>query len=135
MQTSTETHKIRQVYENIATQLGKDNQKFILKHLEKGASMRKYEDSIDWLVTAHLAIKVYKITYTNQPLSSQIEMNKFKLVQHDLGILNSTQQYNVAILQGNDRIYVGIVMENYAAMELAITQEKLYYFDDNKKRN
>ena len=125
--------KILHVYNNLALQIGKENQKFMLKHLERGATMRKYEGAIDWLVAANMGIKVGKVSKNIVPLATHVEVNQFKLFLHDIGMLNSQQQYIVNESLADDRIYLGIIMENYAAMELAHNFPKLYYYDDNSK--
>lgn len=128
---STQAQHVKDVYESLPMQLGQENQKFMTKHVHKNGSMRTYSGAIGWLVSSNMCLKVRRLNKITQPLRA--EQNQFKLFLHDIGLLNTWQDYNVLQVQGDDRIYLGIIMENYAAMELIQNHQNLFYFDDNKK--
>jgi len=77
-----ESVKIEKVYKNISIQLGKENTKrFIYNSIESGASKRKYESSIDWLVSSGMAINCNLVETIMKPLKAYENNNMFKLLE------------------------------------------------------
>ncbi len=52
---------VKRVFDAIPSELAKEDKRFILADLEKGASRRKYEDPTQWLIDAAIKDHVDKI--------------------------------------------------------------------------
>lgn len=46
---------VKRVFDAIPSELGKEDKRFILADIERGASLRKYEDPTQWLIDAGVA--------------------------------------------------------------------------------
>jgi len=125
-----ESVKIEKVYKNISIQLGKENTKrFIYNSIESGASKRKYESSIDWLVSSGMAINCNLVETIMKPLKAYENTNMFKLYLSDVGMLTSITGLNFSdIILDNDFIYKGAIAENYVACEFLSKSISLNYW-------
>lgn len=119
------------VFDAIPSQLAKENKRFILADIEKGASMRKYGDATEWLVDAGIAYYSFNTTALELPFSFTEKRNMYKLFLHDTGLLcrQSLQNLQFAILNGDIAINEGALTENFVAAELAKHGHKLHYYD------
>lgn len=131
--------KIINVWENIATVLAKENKKFVLADIEKGARLSKYENAISWLVNAGLASKIERVERPDIPLVSNKMESHFKIYLSDVGLLRRKANIpasafltsdNETILQsksyGN---FKGGMIENFVYNELKILyKENIYYW-------
>ncbi|MDD4187457.1 MAG: DUF4143 domain-containing protein [Bacilli bacterium] len=113
-----ESTKIEKVYKSISTQLANETSKrFIYKNVESGASKRKYETSIDWLLASNMVIKCNLVETI--PLKAFENINKFKLYLSDIGMLTSISGLNFSdIMLDKDFMYKGAIAENYVACEI-----------------
>jgi Predicted ATPase (AAA+ superfamily) len=125
-----ESVKIEKVYKNISIQLGKENTKrFIYNGIESGASKRKYESSIDWLVSSGMAINCNLVETIMKPLKAYENTNMFKLYLSDVGMLTSITRLNFSdIILDNDFMYKGAIAENYVACEFLNKSISLNYW-------
>ena len=60
---------IRQLWNNIPTQLAKENKKFIYGLIKEGARAREYEVALSWLIDCGLIFQVNRVTNSKIPLS------------------------------------------------------------------
>lgn len=61
------TERIRFVWRSLPGQLARENKKFLYSAVKPGARARGYEQAIQWLVDAGLALKVSRITGRRRP--------------------------------------------------------------------
>jgi len=130
----SESIKISNVYHSIPHQLGKANRRFIYKNVESGASKRKYETSIDWLISSGMALSCHLVNTIRIPIKAYELQNMFKLYLSDVGLLTSISALRFDdILLEKDFMYKGAIAENYVACELAGRGIPLNYWQNDRK--
>lgn len=119
------------VFDAIPSQLAKQNKRFVLADMEKGASMRKYGDATQWLVDAGIAYYSFNTTALELPFSFTEKRNMYKLFLHDTGLLcrQSLQRVQFVVLNGDMAVNEGALTENFVADELAKHGHPLHYYD------
>ena len=127
--------KIISIYENIPSQLNKQNQKFIFTYLNKELKFDRYENSFLWLKDAGVAYPVYIANEAKAPLIISKDKNSFKLFLSDVGLL--TSQYPFYFREGlidelGKDYNNGGLFENFVAQELYSNGFIPYYFKNNK---
>lgn len=78
--------RIRALWNNIPTQLAKENKKFIYGLIRKGARAREYEIALSWLIDCGLVYQVNRVTNAMVPLSAYQDFSAFKLYLLDVRI-------------------------------------------------
>lgn len=81
--------KLLAIYDNIPSQLNKQNNRFIFTYLDKELKFDRYENSFLWLKDAGVALPVYIADQIQSPLEISKEKNTFKLFLSDVGLLSS----------------------------------------------
>jgi predicted AAA+ superfamily ATPase len=76
--------RLTEVFNSIAYQSGS---KFKYSNIESKSTHAVLKESLDLLVKAGLAYKIYHTAGTGIPLGAQIKTNKFKLIGFDTGII------------------------------------------------
>ena len=79
--------KILSVYRKIPAFLGKDNKKFQISKIEKGARRREYVGTVDWLISAGIVNVCYCMDAPELPLKGNYNPDNFKLYFSDTGLL------------------------------------------------
>jgi predicted AAA+ superfamily ATPase len=123
--------KINQVWESIASQLAKENKKFVYSVIRTGARAKEFENAIQWLKEAGLVHKVYNVQTPKFPLNAYQNFEIFKLYLVDVGLLGAkTHLAAKVIIHGNELFqeFKGSYVENYVAQELARLQCNLNYW-------
>lgn len=113
--------RIRQLWNNIPTQLAKENKKFIYGLVKEGARAREYEIALSWLLDCGLIYQVNRVKDCKIPLSAYQDFNAFKLYILDVGLLCAKAQMDVkSILEGNQILveFKGSLTEQYVLTEL-----------------
>ena len=130
-----EKDKAKAVFDAIPAQLSKQNKRFILASIEKGASSRKYEQATMWLSEAGIAYHCFNTSALELPLSLSEKRNLYKLYLHDAGLLCAMIMDGIqsAVLSGDLRINEGAITENVVAAELAKRGTPLYYYDKKSR--
>ena len=115
-----ENIRIERIYNDIPSQLAKENQKFVFAKLDKHDNRkRNYITSIDWLISSLLVLPCYNITNPKYPLKVYFDYDSYKLFLNDTGILcNLAGISSVDVLMNNNLDYKGVLVENYVATEL-----------------
>lgn len=128
-----ESIKIEKIYNNIPSQLAKDNKKFQYSKLDKDARKRDYESSLEWLISSNLVLPNYYVNRFETPLKGFMDEDYFKLYINDVGILCKMLEmpYNKIMLDENF-MYKGIIAENYVAQELICHNYSLYFYQENQ---
>lgn len=126
-----EKGKAKAIFDAIPEQLNKKNKRFYLSVLEKGASVRKYENATNWLNDAGVAYHCFNVSELALPLSFSEKRNLYKVYMLDTGLLCAMSMNGIqsALLEGNIKINEGMVTENYVAATLAKKGIPLYYYD------
>lgn len=87
--------KAEACYKSIPAQLVKENHKFQYSIVEKKGTARKFETSVDWLLSAKLAVQVNNVSYVEYPLAAHVIDNNARLYPGDIGLLICTYDFNV----------------------------------------
>ena len=80
---------VKSIFDAIPSQLGKQDKRFILASLEKGASRRKYENPTQWLIDAGIAYYSFNTNDFALPFSATENRRLFKLYMVDTGLLSN----------------------------------------------
>lgn len=128
--------RIRDVWNNIPSQLGKENKKFIYGLIKEGARAREYEIAINWLVDTGLIYKVNRINDYKKPLKAYQDLNAFKLYIFDIGLLTAMTDLNIKTLIEKDEIFTefkGSLTEEYVLEELKSSLDISVFYWSNSE--
>ena len=128
--------RIRQLWNNIPTQLAKENKKFIYGLVKEGARAREYEIALSWLIDCGLVYQVNRVNNCKVPLSAYQDFNAFKLYLLDVGLLGAMADLDSkTILEGNDIFeeFKGSLTEQYVLCQLKeCTELNVFYWSSEK---
>ena len=123
--------RILNVFEQIPVQLAKENKKFQISKVKRGARFKDYRGCIEWLKDAGIINICYSLHYPELPLKGNYDDSKYKLYMKDSGLL-------VALLDDeaqedlrankNLSVYKGALYENIVGEALAKCDYGLYYY-------
>ena len=119
--SGNELEKIRLVWGSIATQLGKDNKKFVFGDITPGARAATFENAIQWLCDNGLVYKLSSVSAPRMPLKAYEVFNNFKLYLVDVGLLGAMTDLPASIVLDGSGIFVefkGAMAEQYAMQQL-----------------
>lgn len=113
--------RIRQLWNNIPTQLAKENKKFIYGLIKEGARAKEYELALSWLIDCGLVYQVNRVKYCKVPLSAYQDFNAFKLYLLDVGLLCAMAKIDSkTIIEGNEIFieFKGSLAEQFVLTEI-----------------
>ena len=132
---NTDKAKILAVYNHITTFLGKENKKYQITKVARGARSREYIGSVEWLREAGVVNVCYCLSNAELPLKGNYEANTYKLYYHDTGLLiASLDEEAQQDLRENRNFgtYKGAIYENIVGeMLIKSGYEQLYYYARN----
>lgn len=127
--------RIRQLWNNIPTQLAKENKKFIYGLVKTGARAREYEIALSWLIDRGLVYQVNRVKDSKIPLSAYQDFNAFKLYLLDVGLLGAMAGIDVkTLLEGNEifKEFKGSLAEQYVLSQLKqCTELDVFYWSSD----
>lgn len=127
--------RIRQLWNNIPTQLAKENKKFIYGLVRQGARAREYEIALSWLIDCGLIYQVNRVNNCKVPLSAYQDFNAFKLYLLDVGLLSAMAGVDAkTLLEGNEIFeeFKGSLTESYVLCQLKqCTELNIFYWSSN----
>lgn len=128
--------RIRQIWNNIPTQLAKENKKFIYGVVKKGARAREYEVALSWLIDCRLIYQVNRVNSSKVPLSAYQDFNAFKLYLLDVGLLAAMADLDAKTLLEGNEVFVefkGSLTEQYVLCQLKqCTELTPFYWSADK---
>ena len=127
--------RIISIYDNIPSQLNKQNHRFIFTYLNKELKFDRYENSFLWLKDAGVAYPIYIAKEAKPPLVISKDKNTFKLFLSDVGLLTSFYPFSVReeLMNENNNDYNnGALFENFVAEELYANGLIPYYYKSTK---
>ncbi len=124
--------RIRALWNNIPTQLAKENKKFIYGLIKTGARAREYEIALSWLIDSGLIYQINRVNDNKSPISAYQDFNSFKLYILDVGLLTAKANIDIGILLEGSEIFKefkGSLAEQYVLCEIKSTTnlEPFYY--------
>lgn len=128
-----EIMKITRIWDQVPSQLAKENKKFIFTAIKKSARAREYEAALQWLADAGLIIRSFHISAPRIPLEGYCDKNIFKVYCLDVGLLASLCQIAPEAMFEEHALfteYKGALTENFVAQALVATHHSssLYYW-------
>ena len=79
--------RILNVLDHIAPQLGKENRKFQISHVEKDARFKDYRGCVEWLRDAGIIRVCPAMNFPELPIRGNVDATKYKLYMADSGLL------------------------------------------------
>lgn len=133
--SSNEVIKNRACYESIVKQLNKENKNFKYSEVQKGKNSQYYGESLNWLISAGVALKSKLVTIPKIPLSFHEDEFLFRIYLSDTGLFRYKAGINISDL--TDPSYkddlIGILTENYVACELTSKGIPLRYWKGKRE--
>ena len=129
--------RILNVFEQIPVQLAKDNKKFQISKVAKGARFGDYRGCIEWLRDAGIINICYCLNFPELPLKGNYDDSKYKLYFFDTGLFVSMLDEEAQEdLRANKNlgVYKGALYENVVGEALAKCGCGLYYFKKEDSR-
>ncbi|MCL2008517.1 MAG: ATP-binding protein [Treponema sp.] len=83
----TEKPKARNCFLSVPRQLAKEYKKFQFSIVEKGATARKYANSLEWLRDANLIRFCFNVSTPSFPLTAYEREDQYKIYLNDIGML------------------------------------------------
>lgn len=127
--------KILNIYRKIPVFLGKDNKKFQISKVAKGARNRDYVGTVDWLSDAGIINICYCMDQPELPLRGNFNPDNYKIYYRDTGLLiASLDDEAQQDLRDNKNFntYKGAIYENIVADMLVKQGYSLYFFRNEK---
>ncbi|MCR5423382.1 MAG: AAA family ATPase [Bacteroidales bacterium] len=129
--------QIRRLYDLIPSNMENRKKRLRFNEVEekRSKSARDYEDDIEYLISAGVALEVRAISNPTFPLISSAKKNLLKLYLNDVGLLSYVFfKHNVTAIK-NDllSINLGSVYETVVASELQAHGHPLFYYDNKQK--
>lgn len=126
--------KIIKTFDSIPVQLAKKNKKFMWSDIDINdtfAGERKYGPALAWLKDAGIINFCYNLSDPTSPLNAHIKLDSYKTYLHDTGLLLSMLEPDATkqILDGDDSVNEGGIVENVIAEELIAHNHDLTYFE------
>lgn len=129
--------KIRRVYDLIPSNMESRKKRLHFNDIEekRGRAARDYEDEIEYLISAGVALDVRAISNPVFPLIASARKNLLKLYLNDVGLLSHILfRTNVTAIKDDQlSINLGSVYETVVATELAAHGHPLFYYDNKQK--
>jgi len=126
--------KLIAIYDQVPSQLMKQNRRFNFSDIQKGLRFERLEDSFLWLSSACVVVPVYNATEPRVALSQNAKSSLLKLYSSDVGLL--TYQYGNAIrlriLTGDSSVNLGGIYENAVAQELNTHGFPMFFYNSHK---
>ncbi|MBI1862420.1 MAG: ATP-binding protein [Deltaproteobacteria bacterium] len=130
--TPAEAMKVSQVWNQVPSQLSKENRKFVFSAVRKSARGRDFEGALRWLSDAGLIYQACAVSKPELPLAGLRDPGAFKIYVFDVGLLSAMAGLDPAIGLSGTNIFSefkGAITENYVAQQLATMSDgRLYYW-------
>ncbi|MBQ0016294.1 MAG: ATP-binding protein [Bacteroidales bacterium] len=127
---------VKRIFDAIPSELGRQDKRFILANIERGASLRKYEDPTQWVVDAGLAYYSFNTSAFELPFEVTENHRLYKLYLVDTGLLccQSLPGMQFQVMNGEIDINEGALTENSVACALIANGHTLHYYDKKSKQ-
>lgn len=123
--------RILNVFNHIPVQLAKENKKFQISKVARGARFKDYRGCVEWLEVSGMANICYCLSYPELPLKGNYDENKFKLYFGDTGLFvamlddEASEDFRA---NRNMGVYKGALYESIVGEALVKGGYDLYYY-------
>ena len=132
---ANEIKKTRLTYGTVAVQLSKKNRRFQYKIIKTGARAAEYENAIEWLISANLMTRIYRVEQVKKPLEDHKDIDDFKIYLSDMGLLAAQKEIRAEDIFFMDEElddFKGGMTENYVYVQLIRSGFKPYFWRNEK---
>ena len=130
---SSETLKIRNIYNSLTSQLQNASKKFQYSVISSDAKKREYSLPLNWLIESNMVQICKCVKLPEKPLLGFVDNDIFKIYYSDVGVFNRLVNNDTkTIILDDMKIYKGIITENYVANQLKINGFDLIYWKGNR---
>ncbi len=130
---SSETLKIRKIYNSLPSQLQNVSKKFQYSTIDSDAKSREYSLPLNWLVESNMVQICKCVKLPEKPLLGFVDNDVFKVYYSDVGIFNRVINNDIRTVLFDDlKIYKGIITENYVANQLKASGIDLLYWKGSR---
>ncbi len=130
--------KLRMIWNNIPSQLAKENKKFIYGLVREGARAREFELAMMWLIDCGLVYSISRISKPDLPLAAYQDFNSFKLFIVDTGLLGTMAGLDEKTLLEGDNIFTefkGALTEQFVLQQLKSMKDiSIFYWSAEKSK-
>ncbi len=127
--------RIISVFDSVPAQLAKENKKFQISKVERGARRKDYWGCVEWLQDAGIVTLCKAVDFPELPLAAHLDSSRYKLYMSDSGLLVSRldeeSQEDVRVRR-NLGTWKGGLFENIMAEALVKSGTEIAYY---KKEN
>lgn len=136
--------RVREIFEEIPSQLNRHEKKFRLADLSSSARMRDYDSAFFWLADSMVVNIAYNSTEPNVGLRLNLDRTTLKCYMGDTGLLltlanedriGGEEDLYRKIIAGKLEVNYGMVIENLVAQMLRASGNRLYFFSSYSKDN
>ena len=123
--------RIVNVLEHVPSQLAKENKKFMLSKVERGARFKDYWGCVEWLRDSGIVNLCHCLNFPELPLKGNYDASRYKIYFADTGLLvaqlDDGAQEDLRA-NGNLHAYKGGLFENVVAEAIRKSGGELYYY-------
>lgn len=133
--TTSMLSKLRLLWNNIPSQLSKENKKFIYSAMRSGARAREYEEALEWLEDAGMVHIHRNVETPRMPLKSYEDYSAFKLYLVDVGLLGAMSELPARSILEKTAIFTnfkGALTEQFVLQELRAAGIPTVYWTNAK---
>ncbi len=128
--------KIRMIWNNVASQLAKENKKFLYGLVKEGARAKEFEIAILWLSDCGLIHKINRVNKGGIPLKAYEDFRAFKLFLLDVGLLSCMVGLNQKTLVEKNELFTefkGALTEQFVLQQLKTLDDiNIYYYTNDR---
>lgn len=128
--------KIRMIWNNVASQLAKENKKFLYGLIKEGARAKEFEIAILWLSDCGLIHKINRVNKGRIPLKAYEDFRAFKLFLLDVGLLSCMVGLNQKTLVEKNELFTefkGALTEQFVLQQLKTLDDiNIYYYTNDR---
>ena len=127
--------KIKNVYTHIPAFLAKENKRYQITKVAKGARNREYIGTVEWLKDAGIVNVCYNLDLPALPLKGNYNPSEYKIYYKDTGLLIASldEEAQTDLRQNkNFNTYKGAIFENIVADMLVKEGYALFYYRNEK---
>ncbi len=136
---SNTVEKARMLWNNIPSQLAKENKKFIYNAVKKGSRAKEFETALTWLKNNGLVYQIHRIKKTAFPLSAYTDLDAFKLFIVDIGLLGAMVGLEASTILDKYSIFEefkGALAEQYVLQQLKTIEDlPIFYWTNETNRS
>lgn len=134
-ESTNEVKKTRLTYGTVAVQLSKKNTRFQYKIIKTGARASEYENAVEWLISAGLLSRIYRVEQIRKPLENYKDIDDFKIYLSDMGLLaaqKGIRAEDIFFMEEELVDFKGGMTENYVNTQLKTAGFTPYFWRNDK---